>query len=91
MASCPSLDGRHWKLAKALLIDSKMGTERLAKNDDTHLKGVRHSSRPTSTEVSLFIIDASKVRLTPLAPAARRVGNGAAPQRSPPTVGRLAR
>ncbi len=41
--------------------------------------------------VSLLAIDASKVILTPFAPAARRVGNGAAPQRSPPTVGRLAR
>ena len=42
-------------------------------------------------EVSLFAINASKVRLTPLALAARRVGSGAAPRRSPPLVGHLAR
>src|SRR6266567_5537257 len=41
--------------------------------------------------VSLLAIDATKVRLTPFAPAARRVGNGAAPRRSRPVVCRQVR
>src|SRR5712692_1233481 len=44
-----------------------------------------------SQGVSLLSIDATKVRLTPLAPVARRVGTQAASRRPPPIVGHLVR